>query len=89
MGPCPLPGGGSRKPPTLIHPRPFPASAGILSIAGASAATGMLVAQSATPVPNAAATAPSNIFSNPMRLKWPIEANFSIGASSLYLNGNP
>src|SRR5215470_770594 len=75
MGPCPVPGGGSRKPPALIQPRPLPASAGILPAAGVSAVAWMLVAER---TPKMAAVI------NATRLKWSGGAIFNIERSSLW-----
>src|ERR1700678_3700278 len=78
MGPCPVPGGGSRKPPTLIHPEALDVSAGTLPVAGPSAAR-TPVAQTATPAPNATAAVPYNALRNATRLKRSIDANVDIG----------
>src|SRR5258707_13964317 len=80
MGPCPVPGGGSRKPPALIQPRPLPASAGIVPAAGVSAIAWMLVAAR---TPKTAAVMRGTII-NATRLKWSVEAIFNIERSSLW-----
>src|SRR5215471_7801841 len=59
MGPWPVPGGGSRKPPTPIHPRPSAENWGICSAEAGEAAV-----QAATPARIAAVPAHDSTFLN-------------------------
>src|SRR5580700_1760037 len=78
MGPWPVPAGGSRKPPALIHPRLSAASTGILSFAGDCADAGALVVQAARPVANAAVAVANNSFPRAIRSMRPGDVALNI-----------